>query len=113
MILIDHLNGRAEATEYLAKVRYSAAISVITRAEVLAPYDSKQAVPIMKLLDAFDSLNIDVKVANRAAILRREHKWKLPDTFQAALAHEHDLKLATRNTKDFPPEKFKFVVVPY
>ena len=113
VIVIDHLNGRREATEYIGKMRHAAALSVVTRAEVLVPYDSKQTVQILRLLDAFPSLAIDAKVADRAAFLRREHKWKLPDAFQAALAQEHELKLVTRNTKDFAPEKFKFVVVPY
>ena len=113
VILIDHLNGRSDATGYLMNVRYSAAVSVVTRTEVLVPYDTKGAVPIMRLLDAFPTLPIDVAVADRAAALRYQHRWKLPDAFQAAMAHQHDLKLVTRNTKDFPPDQFKFVVVPY
>lgn len=113
VIVIDHLNGRAEATEYIAKTRHTAALSVVTRAEVLVPYDSKQTMQILQLLDAFPALAIDAKIADRAAFLRREHKWKLPDAFQASVALAHELKLVTRNTKDFPPEKFKFVVVPY
>jgi hypothetical protein len=45
--------------------------------------------------------------------LRRQHGWKLPDAFQAATAQEHNLKLITRNTKDFTPDVHDFVVVPY
>ena len=37
----------------------------------------------------------------------------VPDAFQAALAQLHGLKLATRNHRDFPPDRFSFVVVPY
>jgi predicted nucleic acid-binding protein len=37
----------------------------------------------------------------------------LPDALQAAAAVHHGLMLATRNTKDFPPRRFDFVVVPY
>ena len=44
---------------------------------------------------------------------RRRNGWKLPDAFQAALAQLHNLKLATRNTRDFPPQQYLFVVVPY
>ena len=36
VILIDHFNGIAAATEYLTQVNEGAAISVITRAEVPA-----------------------------------------------------------------------------
>jgi hypothetical protein len=35
------------------------------------------------------------------------------DALQAAAARQHGLRLATRNTKDFPPERFAFVHVPY
>lgn len=59
------------------------------------------------------ALPIDQKVADLAAKLRRDHKWKLPDAFQAALSRTHKLKLVTRNTKNFPPERFDFVVAPY
>ena len=56
---------------------------------------------------------ITKEVADLAAVLRRQHRWKLPDAFQAALAQTHKLRLATRNTRDFPAEKFAFVSVPY
>ena len=52
-------------------------------------------------------------MADLAAVLRREHGWKLPDAFQAALAQHYGVTLATRNTKDFPPSRYEFVVVPY
>ncbi len=113
VILIDHLNGRAAATEFLSKARHAAAISVLTRAEVLVPYEEKQAIPIARLLDVFPALAIDAAVADRAAALQREHGWKLADALQAALAYEHELKLITRNTADFPPDRYSFVMVPY
>ncbi len=59
------------------------------------------------------ALEISKAVGDLAASLRREYVWKLPDAFQAALAQHHDLKLVTRNTKDFPPARHEFVVVPY
>jgi hypothetical protein len=43
VILIDHFNGRPEATRYLAEVAGEAAVSVITRAEVLAGFDAGDA----------------------------------------------------------------------
>jgi predicted nucleic acid-binding protein len=113
VILIDHLNGIAAASAWLSKEHLRSAISVITRAEVLAGYDQHERAPIQRLLDAFPALPIDQKVADTAAALRREHRWKLPDAFQAALATTHKLTLATRNTKDFPPDQFDWVVKPY
>lgn len=64
-------------------------------------------------LDRFPLLEVTKQIADLAAALRREHGWKLPDAFQAALAQHHDLELVTRNTRDFPPERHEFVVVPY
>lgn len=112
VILIDHLNDISQATAYLDDIEGKAAISVVTRAEVLTGYeaDSREEA---EFLDEFPLLEITKPIADLAAKLRREHGWKLPDAFQAALVQHHDLKLATRNTRDFQPERHEFVVVPY
>jgi predicted nucleic acid-binding protein len=113
VILIDHFNGRLEATRYLSLVGGTSALSVITRAEVLAGFAPADAAVAVRLLDRFPTLGIDIAVADLAAHLRREHRWKMPDALQAALARHHGLTLATRNTRDFPPEVHPFVVIPY
>ena len=51
--------------------------------------------------------------ADLAAELRHAHGWRMPDAFQAAVALRHELRLATRITKDFNPDLHPFVVVPY
>ncbi len=113
VILIDHFNGRPEATRYLREERGNAAISVITWAEVVAGFDPSGAQRARPLLELFPVLPITKEVADVAAILRREHRWKLPDALQVALAQIHKLQLATRNNRDFPPDRFAFVTVPY
>ncbi len=113
VILIDHFNGVPEATEYLRTMEGFCAISVITRAEVLTGFNSDGLRRALPLINRFPALEINGKTADLAATLRRSHKWKLPDAFQAALAQLHKMKLATRNHRDFPPEKFDFVIVPY
>jgi hypothetical protein len=114
VILIDHFNGVAAATAFLADRHLEAALSVITRAEVLAGFPSvDRAAKAATLLDRFPTLGIDRSIADLAAALRREHRWRLPDAFQAAIAQHHGLKLVTRNTRDFPPARFEFVLVPY
>lgn len=113
VILIDHFNGRSAASRYLALVAGEAAVSVITRAEVLAGFEPADAELAAALLGRFPTLGIDEAVADLAARLRREHRWKMPDALQAALARYHGLQLATRNTRDFPPALHDFVVVPY
>ena len=113
VILIDHFNGVAAATLYLSQYHGEAALSVITRAEVLTGFDPASARKALRLLDSFPTLGIDQAAADLAAGLRRRHGWKLPDAFQAAIAQQYGLSLATRNVRDFPPKRFAFVVVPY
>lgn len=112
VILIDHLNGVRAATRYLESLE-DASISVISRAEVLSGLTRGEVSAVLEWLDRYPTLGIDRRTADLAADLRRQHKWKLPDALQAAVAEQHGLKLATRNTKDFPPHRYSFVVVPY
>jgi len=114
VILIDHLNRITAATDYISGLKTQAtSISVITRAEILTGTDDSKKSIVKSLLDQFSTLNIDILIADKAAELRREYNWKLPDAFQAALAIHHKIKLVTRNTKDFNPAKHLFVEIPY
>ena len=114
VILIDHFNGIEKATEYLTTIHPSAAISVITRAEVLVGFDEEDDLKrAMMLLNSFTNLDLTLQIADLAAQFRRSHRWKLPDAFQAAIANYHGIRLATRNTKDFDPDRFDFVTIPY
>jgi predicted nucleic acid-binding protein len=113
VILIDHFNSVDRATAYLEQVGESASITAITRAEVLTGFDTTDVPLATALLDRFRLLAIDGPVADLAARLRREHRWRLPDALQAAAARQHGLLLATRNSRDFPPEQYAFVRVPY
>ena len=113
VILIDHFNGMPAATAYLLEMQGNVAISVITRAEVLTGFEGKERQLARRLLDRFPILIIDRAIADLAATLRRRNRWKMPDALQAALAKHHKLKLATRDTDDFPPKRYRFVTVPY
>ena len=114
VILIDHLNGIEKATRFILELQpEQTAVSVITRAEILAGLREDDKKVVLPLLDQYKLLIIDQPVADMAADLRRVHRWKLPDAFQAALALHHKIKLTTRNTKDFDPKKFDFVEIPY
>jgi len=68
---------------------------------------------VVMFLDEFSFLPAGRRVSDAAGALRRDHRWRLPDAMQAATAQIHGLLLATRNTRDFPPELHTFVVVPY
>ncbi len=113
VILIDHFNRIRESTDYIRKVRKNSAVSVITRAEVLTGFDDLSRKRAVRLLNYFPALDITKPIADLAAKLRYDNKWKLPDALQAALAKYHHFKLATRNTKDFKEDKHDFVVIPY
>jgi predicted nucleic acid-binding protein len=113
VILIDHFNGITSATGYLSQMQGRLAISVITRAEVLAGFEGKERTLARILLDRFPTLIIDRTIADLAGTLRLRYRWKMPDALQAAVAKHHKLKLATRDTDDFPPKRYRWVVVPY
>ncbi len=114
VIFIDHLNGIDKATQFILNLDPGqTAISVITRAEILTGIHKDDQVEIIHLLDQYVLLMIDKSIADLAANLRREYGWKLPDAFQAALAQYHKVKLSTRNTKDFNPQRHDFVEIPY
>lgn len=101
VIVIDHLNGISPATAFLADHASACAVSVITRAEVLAGFDDADVPLARDLLDLFPALPITADTADLAARLRRRLHLKLPDALQAALAVGHELTLVTRNTRDF------------
>ena len=113
VIMIDHFNAVPAATSYLSEMQGKLAISVITRAEVLAGFEGKDRRLARQLLDRFPLLIINRAIADIAATLRRQNRWKMPDALQAAVARHHKLKLATRDTDDFPPKRYRFVIVPY
>ena len=114
VILIDHLNSVPQATEFLLAIDpEQAAISVISYAEILTGLDEEGERQAKPFLSSFEMLAIDAAVAEKAAALRRQYGWKLPDAFQAAIAVLYDVKLSTRNTKDFNPQKHHFVEIPY
>ena len=115
VILIDHFNNIKKATLFLSGCDpRKTAISVVTRAELLVGFDQEaERIKAQTLMDQFSLLPLDKAAADKAAELRRNHGWKLPDAFQAALAINYGLHLITRNTKDFNPQKHPFVIIPY
>jgi predicted nucleic acid-binding protein len=114
VILIDHFNGVRKATDFIRNFYGSSWISAITRAEVLTGFENPVHLQkASELLNRFPLVVIDAAVADLGAELRRLYRWKLPDALQAASAKVHELVLITRNIKDFPPEKYDFVRIPY
>jgi predicted nucleic acid-binding protein len=112
-LLIDHLNGVDEAEAFLLANAADSCISVITVNEVLTGSEPDDVPAHELLLDQFACLPVDKLTAKASAALRRQHRWKLADSVQAALALDNGLKLVTRNHRDFKPSKYSFVLVPY
>ena len=114
VIIIDHLNGLEKATQFILELDpRQTSISVITRAEIITGINEDDQAEIIYLLDQYKLFIIDKSIADLAATLCRKYSWKLPDAFQAALAQFHKVKLCTRNTKDFNPQRHDFVEIPY
>ena len=113
VILIDHFNAIDPATRFIAGESQDIALSPITRAEVLVGFGDGDRLLATELLDRFPTLPVAATEADLAASLRRSERWRLPDALQAAVARCNGLFLVTRNTKDFPPERYDFVNVPY
>lgn len=113
VILIDHFNGIRQATEFISEHAAACGLSVITRAEVLTGFTQASEDLARPLLNAFPTLPLTTDIADTAAELRRDRRWKLPDAIQAAFAKHHELILVTRNTKDFKDGDEVAVWVPY
>ena len=112
VIVIDRLNRVPAALAFFGQ-HADLVVSAVTVAEVLAGIEEGGHTKVLTFLDTFAFLGVDSAVAERAGRLRRTERWKLPDALQAATAQHHSLKLVTRNTKDFKPDRHPFVVVPY
>ena len=113
VILIDHFNGIDPATRFIAGESMDIALSPVTRAEVLTGFSDDHRPLAAELLDQFPTLAITAAEADLAARLRRSEGWRLPDALQAAVAQHNMLDLVTRNTRDFPPDRYDFVTIPY
>ena len=101
-ILIDHLNGVIKATREITRSK-SPAISVITWVEVMTGAASSGEEAILRaFLSNFQCLEMTREVADRAAVIRRQKRLKMPDAIILATAEAAGRVLVTRNVKDFP-----------
>jgi predicted nucleic acid-binding protein len=111
-ILIDHLNGITKATREITRSK-GPAISVITWIEVMTGAASQNEEAILRaFLSNFQCLEITREVAERAAVIRRQKRIKMPDAIILATAEAVGRQLVTRNVKDFPAGT-RGVRVPY
>ena len=83
------------------------ALSVICLAEFLSKATDEEEKVVSALFAAFPILNIDLAVAQTAALYRKKYlqnnrNLKLPDCLIAATAKVYRLTLATMDKKDYP-----------
>ena len=111
-ILIDHLNGITKATREIQRSD-DRAISIITWVEVMTGAASPDEEAILRaFLANFLCLEITGAMAERAAVIRRAKRLKMPDAIIMATAEVGKRGLVTRNVKDFPA-RGRGVRVPY
>lgn len=110
-ILIDYLNGIESAREEIG--RYDAVmISAVTWMEVMIGTTDEDEAPVRAFLSRFAQVAVNGDVAERAVVIRRQLRMRLPDAIIWASAKSEDALFVTRNTKDFSPDA-PDVRVPY
>jgi predicted nucleic acid-binding protein len=111
-ILIDHLNGITKATREIG-LSSNPAISIITWIEVMTGASNEEEQTILRaFLLNFECLPVSMPIAERASVIRKEKRLKMPDAIILATAEVAGRKLVTRNVKDFPAE-MRETRVPY
>ena len=99
----DALSASALAVMELAIEQGTGAISVVTRADVLAwPQHTAQSLQEAIVgMASFAQLSVDAATADEAARIRRECHLKLPDALIAATALLNGVPVVTANARDF------------
>lgn len=100
-ILIDYLNGIQQARQEL-DLYDKREISIITWMEVMAGTSQADETPVRQFLNNFTKITVSETIAEKAVIIRKQQKIKLPDAIIWASAITNDALFVTRNTNDFP-----------
>ena len=115
-ILVDYLREYPPAVEYLESRRDDLLTSAVVVAELHAGVrEGKERAALNTLLSLFEVVSIDIELAERGGLLRRDfgpkHGTGLADALIAATAQQTGAELATLNVKHFP--MVQNVTVPY
>ena len=110
-ILIDYLRGIPQARAQCDN-HSDRAVSIVTCMEVMAGSTAANEADTRSFLLNFYIVPLDADVAERACLLRRNNRVKLPDAIIQATAEDSGRILITRNTRDFPPGT-PGVLIPY
>ncbi|HEU5063800.1 MAG TPA: type II toxin-antitoxin system VapC family toxin [Solirubrobacterales bacterium] len=115
-ILVDHLRGSEDASEYLAGLDARPSCSEISRIEVIQGLRSSERRGADRLFALIAWVPVSESVSRRAGELGRRWRRSHPgigvaDLAIAATAEALDIGLATRNIKHFP--MFEDLRAPY
>jgi len=104
-VWIDALSGKLSADAFL-KITVQASwagYSAITRLELfgLPGLEDEEEHKIAELLKPFPEIPVDSKIIDRAILVRKNKRIKVPDAIIAATALEKECSLITRNIEDF------------
>jgi len=101
-ILIYHLGAKPEAVAFIREHFEESFLSLVSYYEVLNyPMEPGQEKRVREFLEIFPLLGVDREIVERALENRKRHRIKMADNFIAATAQCHDLKVVTRNGRDF------------
>src|SRR5882762_8474073 len=115
-VLVDYLREYPPAVEYLESRQEELWTSSIVVAELYAGVrEGKERMALSTMLSLFEVAAIDMALAERGGLLRRDfgpkHGTELADALIAATAQQTGAELVTLNAKHFP--MLQKVTVPY
>lgn len=99
-IIIEILNGQIFPKESIAAGAYISTVSVMELFALAGMSDYEQKA-IERMLDELTIIPVSLTIAKRAGVLARTRKRGKSDLIIAATAIELNLKLLTKNIKDF------------
>ena len=101
-IIIYHLNGNQNATDFVIANYKNITVSFISYIEVLSyPYTLDEFNEIKKFMDSFYRIDINNQIILQTIDLRKVSKIKIPDCIIGATALINKQTLVIRNVKDY------------
>lgn len=119
-VILDHLNGRLERTEYLDRLieqGHFLACCPVNITEVYAGLRSGEEEKTQAFLDSLEFFPVTPQIARQAGLLRRDWRQKgqtlsYADVTIAAVALSNGVPLLTDNRKHFPMPELQLLPLP-